>query len=538
MWGVGRMSTATAGLDPLAEAMAQAHSADADRYTDPLSVPALAWSLQHGDHAGRWLWHAGSLYRYSSGVYKRDGAEWAAARLREILVAAADRMTADAAERCAGAGQAWREATEAMNLIHRIIGLPDSTLAAAEKKKLWPTPETTRQAVEARYTKPKLIDPTLLALTADVRLATEGAAVDADIDTLNLTNGLLDVRTMALRPHDPDHLSTIQLPVAYDPDANCPRFGRFLDEVLPPDAIPVVVEMLGYLLTADTRQHKAFLLLGGGSNGKSVLLDVIRALLGAENCAATPLQALGEERFAPATLVGKLANLCADLPAATQKDTSTFKEVVAGDRLKAEEKFRPPFDFTPFARLVFSANEAPGTTDASHGYWRRWVTIPFPARYAEPDEVAALAAGARVLDRGLTARLLAELPGILNLALVGLARLRAQGGFTKAESCEMALQQYRERADSVAGFVAESCDMTPGCTVGRTTLYVAYRDWCLQSGREPLGRNRFCERIDATPGITEERDDSRSRCWGGIRLRPHEVREVPGRAGRAGGWAQ
>ena len=311
---------------------------DATRYADPLSVPALAWSLQRGDYAERWLWHAGSLYRYAGGVYRRDGDTWAAVRLREIVVTAAERMAEAAAERATLTGPAWREACAALDLL--AITLPGAAVKGlrrqAEAAGLWPTPAKTRQDAEARYTTRGLVEPVLAALAADVRGATEGVVVDRDIDTLNLRNGLLDLRTMTLRPHDPDHYSTIQLPVAYDLDADCQRFGRYLSEVLPEDAIPVVEEMMGYLLTPDTSMHKAFLLLGGGSNGKSLLLDVLRAMLGPENCSATPLQALGEDKWAPASLVGKLANLCADLPAATQRDTSKFKEIVAGDTRNAE----------------------------------------------------------------------------------------------------------------------------------------------------------------------------------------------------------
>ena len=520
---VDNYSTASDPWDDLKAAMDE--PTDAARYADPLSFPALAWSLQHGDNAARWLWHAGALYRYAEGAYRRDGAEWAAQKLHGIIELAADRAADAARERAEESGPDWRATADALNLLVRTLpgGATAKLREAARAGGLWPSPEAARQSVEWRYTKIGLLDPVLLSMTAGVRRSGEGESVDADPHTLNVANGLLDLRSMALRPHDPDHPSTIQVPVAYDPDADCQRFGDFLREVLPADCIPVAEEMMGLLLVPDTSHHKAFLFLGGGSNGKSVLIDVLGALLGKDNISATPLQSLGEDKWAAASLVGKLANLCADLPAATQKDTSTFKLLVAGDEVKAEEKYRPPFTFRPFARLVFSANEAPGTVDVSHGYWRRWITIPFPRRFAEPTNAAAMAEGARPIEPGLRDRLLSELPGILNLALVGLARLRAQGGFTASPSCDHALAQYQERADSVAAFLAEACELDARCMSGHGALYAAYRDWCLAAGREPLGRNRFGERVDATPGVREERDQARTRCWGGIRLRLHGV---------------
>lgn len=507
-----------------------ARTLDGDRYVDPLSPPALAWSLQHGDNATRWLWHAGALHRYKDGVYRRDGERWASDRLRQIVVGAAEQAAAEATDRIAQQGRAWEAAVAALDLLARVLPGDQARrlLGAAEEARFWPTPERVRQDIEGKYTIRGLVEPVIAALVADTRAATAGAAVDANLDFVNCANGLLDLRDMTLHPHSPDFLSTIQLPVAYDPNADCQRFGQFLDQVLAADTVAVVQELLGYALVPDVRYQQAFLLLGAGANGKSVLLDVLRALVGPHNCSATPLQNLTSDKFAAATLVGKTLNLCADLSATTQKSTSVLKEVVAGDTMVAQEKHRQPFTFRPFARLIFSANEAPGTTDASHGFWRRWVTIPFPRIFGTGEG----AVGPQ--DRNLTAKLLAELPGILNYALVGLVRLRAQGGFSESESCAAALEGYRRRTDSVLEFLADACEKGPQFATPKAALYSSYQDFCNVAGREPLGRTRFYERISATPGIAEARGDNRARVWAGVRVSPHEA-PLPRRLA-ARGW--
>jgi phage/plasmid-associated DNA primase len=108
--------------------------------------------------------------------------------------------------------------------------------------------------------------------------------------------------------------------------------------------------------------------------------------------------------------------------------------------------------------------------------------------------------------------------------MAGLERLRYQGNFSESESCASALQGYRERADSVAAFVADCCEAGDWKTP-KAPVYAAYRDYCAATELMPLGRTKFYERMEATPGVHEGRDDTaaRERIWSGIRVRLHEV---------------
>jgi hypothetical protein len=120
---------------------------------------------------------------------------------------------------------------------------------------------------------------------------------------VNIANGLLDWETERLHPHSPDVPSCIQLPVRWNPLATCPRIETFLSEVLPWDAIEFALELIGYAIYTGNPLRIAVLLLGPGCNGKSVLLSILKALLGAQNVAAIPLQLLAEHRFAAAELL-------------------------------------------------------------------------------------------------------------------------------------------------------------------------------------------------------------------------------------------
>ena len=159
--------------------------------------------------------------------------------------------------------------------------------------------------------------------------------LDPDLHVLNVANGLLDVRDLALHSHDPGYLSMLQIPHEWDPEAECPLIDRFLHEVFPPDAVPLAYEFTGSLLRRDLNPEKV-LLLGDGQNGKSLFIDLLASLLGAHNCAAVTVQQLDESRFHAINLLGKLANFCADLPATTLRETSTFKRAVSRDPIEGE----------------------------------------------------------------------------------------------------------------------------------------------------------------------------------------------------------
>jgi putative DNA primase/helicase len=304
--------------------------------------------------------------------------------------------------------------------------------------------------------------------------------------TINVANGLLDIATRELRPHAPEHLSPVQVAAAYDPDARCPAIEAFLQSTIP-TLSPLFMELVGYLLTADNRFQRAFMFIGPGGTGKSTASSLIRAALGSENVSSVALHALEEDRFATADLYGRLANIFADLPAHALKASSIFKSITGGDRIRGERKHCPAFEFTPFARLIFSANEAPPTADNSDAFFDRWTILPFEHRHRGSDHQ----------DHHLLAKLTtpSELSGLLNDALDGLDRLRTHGRFTTADSSEEAAQRFRVDSDSAAGFCEDCCTITADARTAKPILFQAYRAWCEENGRRPLAAVRFGRRL-------------------------------------------
>lgn len=241
-------------------------------------------------------------------------------------------------------------------------------------------------------------------------------------DTINVLNGLVDVSTRQIRLHSPEFLSSIQIPVQFDPDANCRAWDKFVADVFPEDARAIAWELLGWLLTPEKSIQKAILLLGEGSNGKSTFLRGAVNFIGKSNTAALSLHKIEQDRFAASRLVGKLANICPDLPTSHLSSTMTFKALTGGDVLSAEYKFKDIFEYVPYCKLVFSANKPPASDDNTHGFFRRWLVVPFTRCFEEGLPVTL---SREKLDTILSRP--QELSGVLNKALLTIPQIREKG---------------------------------------------------------------------------------------------------------------
>jgi putative DNA primase/helicase len=329
-------------------------------------------------------------------------------------------------------------------------------------------------------------------------------------DIINLRNGLYNWKENKLYPHNPDYLSTIQIPVLYRPDAVCPSIDYFLVTTLPPDCMYLAEELFGYCLTADTSLNKAFMLTGSGANGKSTFLNLLEAFVGGDNVAKIPLQEISDNRFKRADIFGKLVNLFADLDAKALETSSYFKTIVSGDVIDCERKHQDPFYFRPFAKLIFSANELPRSRDNSFAYFRRWCIVQFPHQFTGDSA-----------DRNLTSKLiqLKELSGLLNRALAGLKRLNGNGRFSENSTTESALKEYEKSNDNVFAFISDCCEFSPGERLERTELYANFEEYCRSEGFNPASRQKCYKKIRSYTQIGEVMGAKGIHYFSGIRLK-------------------
>src|SRR5215217_14909 len=336
-------------------------------------------------------------------------------------------------------------------------------------------------------------------------------------DEVNVANGILDLRCSEarLRPHDPGYLSPVQIPASYDPDAECPAWDKFVSEVFPEDAVELAFELAADLITPSRSAQKAVLLLGEGSNGKSTYLRALTAFLGSTNASGVSLHKLESDRFATARLMGKLANICPDLPSTHLTETSVFKAITGGDDLHAEYKYRESFEFNPYCRLVFSANHVPRSGDASHAFFRRWLVVPFDRTFEPDEQVPREELDARLSEPG-------ELSGVLNRALAVLPRIQREG-FTESESMRDAWEEFKAMTDPVAVWLENNTVSGANAWVPKSALIAAYNKSAEDVGRAGLTAQAFGRAIKrARPDVGESQrtvGGKQVKCYTGIGLR-------------------
>ena len=336
---------------------------------------------------------------------------------------------------------------------------------------------------------------------------------DGDKWMLNVGNGMLDVRDRELTNHDPQQLFRAKSPAAYDPDAEAPTFEGFIQQVTPSgqDA-KKLQEFAGYtLLHSQLPFHKALFVVGPQASGKSTFLDVMRDLLGSDAvCSVTP-QELIEERFAAVDLHGAWANIRNDIDDKMLQNTGKFKEIVSGDPIKVEEKRQPTFTIEPTAKHMYAANQLPDAAVDDDAFYRRILLVAFPTTVPREQR-----------DPRLGGKLREELPGILNWALDGLDRLRAQSGFTGDRSPTATRDTWESWGSSLGKFKDAAIKREPGGYVEKGELYDAYLRFCRDRGVPAIsGQQKFTQEFTSDPDIGQGQttiDGKSARTYTGIEV--------------------
>jgi len=335
------------------------------------------------------------------------------------------------------------------------------------------------------------LDSLLVQAQTEHPLADAGDRWDSDPLLFGVANGVVDLRTGVLRRGRPEDRITQHSVVRFDPDARCPRFLRFLDEVFgDSEIVDYIQRAIGYSLTGDTREQCLFLCYGTGSNGKSILLGVLRALTGSYGYNAPfSLFELHNRPSIPsdvAALVGRRLVTAAETNEGTRLNEARVKALTGGDTMTARFMYADLFEFVPMAKFWLAVNYKPGVSDQSHGFWRRVRIIPFLRQFEGASD-----------DKTLEGKLLAELPGILAWAVRG-ALAWLQRGLDPPAAVRVATQEYRRESDPLAQFIDECCVVSDQFNVGANHLFKAYEQWGIEQGlkdRERLNATKFGTQI-------------------------------------------
>lgn len=343
-------------------------------------------------------------------------------------------------------------------------------------------------------------------------------------------NGLLHLPTGRLHPHTPAYFGLNAVDYAFDPFAPSPReWLAFLKSIWPEDdeAVATLQDLFGYLLTGDTAQQNAFLIIGPPRSGKGTIARVLAGLLGTANVAGPTLASLSTS-FGLAPLIGKPLAIISDARLGGRVDQSVIAErllsISGEDTLTVDRKYREPWTGQLPTRFLILTNELPRLTDASGALASRFVLLRLPHDFRGRE------------DHELTARLLPELAGILNWAIVGRARLVARGRFVQPASARQAIEALEDLGSPIGAFLRDCAVIGAGMRVECEALFAAWLEWCGRQGRDHPGTAQSFGRDlrAALPAL----EISRPRGEGGARDRYYEgVALSAPPAAAAGQWA-
>jgi putative DNA primase/helicase len=348
-------------------------------------------------------------------------------------------------------------------------------------------------------------------------------ALDAN-SFIACSNGLVRVPSRSLFDHTPNFYTHHAVDFAFSTKAPPPqRWLTFLDELWPGDAesIATVQELLGYLVSGDTRLQKMFLLVGPKRSGKGTIARIIKALLGAHNVAGPTLASLGTN-FGLSPLIGKPVAIIADARLNT-KDTSIVTErllsISGEDTLTVDRKYKEPWTGQIPARILVLSNELPRLTDSSGALASRFVVLTTTVSFYGKE------------NPELTAQLMTELPGIFNWALDGLERLRQRGYFLQPKASQDAIRDLEDLGSPVGAFVRDECVVGAAESVDCDTLYSSWKTWCEERGRRASNSQILGRDLRAAFPLVRvsqpRRDGARHREYHGVGLARSGTRSTP-----------
>jgi len=331
---------------------------------------------------------------------------------------------------------------------------------------------------------------------SDARVALRADDLDAEPWLLNVSNGTIDLRSGALRPHRREDLVTKLAPVAYDAEARLELFDAFLFQTFGGDAelIRYVQKAAGYGLCGDTREEVIFIAHGPTGGGKTTLAEALRAALGDYAATADPETFLvshrdgGAPRADIARLHGRRLVVGVEVDQGRHMAEGLVKQLTGGDTVVARHLYRDHFEFRPQFKLWIFANDAPRVRDDDDAVWRRLRLVPFTHPVPREQRDPQLKLTLRDPKVGG--------PAVLAWAVAG-CLLWQREGLGMPPVIDVATRGYREAQDPVADFVAECCVVEAGAWATVEELYAAYAAWAKAAGeRRPLAKRGFSNRLD------------------------------------------
>ena len=313
----------------------------------------------------------------------------------------------------------------------------------------------------------------------------------SEANLIAFENGVYDLVTGELKPFSSDMVITNKIPWNYNPDAYSELADRTLNKLACGDHTirALLEECIGYCFYRRNELGKAFILTGDKSNGKSTFLDCMKSILGDQNISALDLKELGD-RFNTAMMFGKLANIGDDIgdDFLQGSQVSIFKKIVTGNRIKAERKGQDPFEFNPYIKLLFSANDIPRMKDKTGAVLRRLVIIPFNATFSKDSDDYDPYIKYKLIEQD-------SMEYFIRVGIEGLQRVIINQGFTQSEKVQNQLNEYEEENNPIIAFIAD-CGVDAIENEPTNEVYKRYQVFCAENNMQPMSNIVFSKQIN------------------------------------------
>jgi len=305
-------------------------------------------------------------------------------------------------------------------------------------------------------------------------------------DYINCINGMINIESKEIEPHEPSKGLRAQIPCKYDWSADWTPWLDTLEGIFPGEneKIDLLQEFFGYCLWFSCKYEKALFLIGPGGNGKGVILSMLIEMLGAKNVSTLTMQHLSEKKFSLYYVENKFANIAAEVSHRDPIATENLKTLISGEWVTDERKHGAKYQFRPFAKYVFALNDMPVIPDRSYGLERRLLILRCGQTFDDEKK-----------DTGLKDRLVECRDGVFMWALMGLDRILKNDGFSEEGKVKADKESFMRDLHPFLQFCQEVLVVGEKKCVEKMTLYEKYKDWCKDGNYRALNKKRFSDQV-------------------------------------------
>jgi len=384
----------------------------------------------------------------------------------------------------------------------------------------------TRKVLGETYTS-QLYNEVINKIEADTYIEHDDFFQTNYLNELPVENGILNIITRELNQFDPKKIFFNKLPVEYDSEAKCPNILNFLNDVLKDKGdVPVMLEIIGFCLLKEYKFEKAFMLVGNGRNGKSKTLELIKRLIGIENCCSVPLSMITADSTSVCEFFGKMVNLAGDLSNDSLKKTGMFKQTVGRDVISAKRKYLRDLAFVNYSKHLFAANELPRVYDTTDGFWTKWLLLEFPYKFITQKEYDSLSKedkiNKKILDTDIIEDITTpkEMSGLLNIALDSLQNLLDNQDFSYSVGTNEIKDIWIRQSDSFAAFCIDSIEEDYNNKITKKDLRKRFHKYCKKHKIKGSGDKSIKATLQDRYGVIESQDSfNKDRYWEGIKFK-------------------